>query len=861
MASCPSAFASDPSLDISQFAHTAWTTNGGFFKGAIQAIAQTPDGYLWLGTEFGLLRFDGVRAVPWQPPTGNQPLSSNIVSLLAARDGTLWIGTFRGLASWKDGRLTPYHDLEGQSITALVEDREGTVWAGTWTTPTGRLCEIHSSRVSCHGEDGSFSLGVLSLHEDSSGNLWAGSDTGLWRWKPNLPTPYRMPDTVQQIPSLAEGDNGAILISTPGGIRQLVDGKVELYLLPGALQKVMPRALLRDRDGCLWIGTPDHGLLREHQGKMDVFARTDGLSGDYITHLFEDREGTIWVATTHGLDRFRALAASTISDNQGLSAATVRSVLSAKDGSVWFATSSGLYRRSSGQISIYRNHPELLSHPAEPSVAREVIDGRLPDDVASLFQDDHERVWVFSENGVAYSEGDRFTPVSSVPGGIVHSVAGDKAGNLWISDQDHGLYHLLGGKLVERIPWTKFGSTDFAYALSTDPVRGGVWLGFYQGGLAYFKDGQIRTSYKVADGLGKGTVNDVRLDSDGTLWAATAGGLSRVKNDRVATMTSRNGLPCDAVNWVVQDDGHSFWLYMPCGLLRIDQSQFDAWDTDPERKINVTVFDSTDGVSGRADRGGYSPPVAKTADGKLWFVTGDGVSVIDPYHLHVNKLPPPVQVEQITADRKTYDASSDVSGHLRLPPLTRDLEIDYTALSLVAPEKNLFRYKLEGHERDWQEVGNRRQAFYNDLPPGNYRFRVIASNNSGVWNEQGAALDFSIAPAYWQTTWFRAACVAAFLFLLWALYQLRLRQIRQAFNARLEERVGERTRIARDLHDTLLQSFQGLLLRFQTVSALFDTRPADAKLILDELDRSDGAGHHRGTGGRAGVACLDARAQ
>ena len=167
-----------------------------------------------------------------------------------------------------------------------------------------------------------------------------------------------------------------------------------------------------------------------------------------------------------------------------------------------------------------------------------------------------------------------------------------------------------------------------------------------------------------------------------------------------------------------------------------------------------------------------------------------------------------------------------------MPPLTRDLEIDYTALSLVAPEKNLFRYKLEGHDRDWQEVGNRRQAFYNDLPPGNYRFRVVASNNSGVWNEQGAALDFSIAPAYWQTTWFRAACVAAFLFLLWALYQLRLRQIRQAFNARLEERVGERTRIARDLHDTLLQSFQGLLLRFQTVSALSDTRPADAKKIL-----------------------------
>src|SRR6202035_4925189 len=180
------------------------------------------------------------------------------------------------------------------------------------------------------------------------------------------------------------------------------------------------------------------------------------------------------------------------------------------------------------------------------------------------------------------------------------------------------------------------------------------------------------------------------------------------------------------------------------------------------------------------------------------------------------KLPPPVHIEQITADRKTYETTSN----LRLPPLVRDLEIDYTALSLVAPEKVLFRYKLEGRDRDWQDVGNRRQAFYPSLSPGNYRFRVIASNNSGVWNEQGAALDFSIAPAYWQTTWFRAACVAVFLLVLWALYQLRLRQIRQAFNTRLEERVAERTRIARDLHDTLLQSFQGLLLRFQTVREL-----------------------------------------
>jgi signal transduction histidine kinase len=205
----------------------------------------------------------------------------------------------------------------------------------------------------------------------------------------------------------------------------------------------------------------------------------------------------------------------------------------------------------------------------------------------------------------------------------------------------------------------------------------------------------------------------------------------------------------------------------------------------------------------------------------LWFTPFDGVSVIDPHHLLVNKLAPPVHIEQITVDRKTYDASAN----LRLPALTRDLEIDYTALSLVAPEKNRFKYKLEGYDRDWQDVGNRRQAFYGSLSPRSYRFRVIASNNSGVWNEAGASLDFSVAPAYYQTTWFRASCAVAFLALLAGLYQLRLRQVARQFNMRLEARVGERTRIARDFHDTTLQNFLGVLMKFSAVTHLIPERP------------------------------------
>jgi PAS domain S-box-containing protein len=407
---------------------------------------------------------------------------------------------------------------------------------------------------------------------------------------------------------------------------------------------------------------------------------------------------------------------------------------------------------------------------------REVVDGGLPeDDADSLFQDNRGRIWVTTDHGGAYFENGRFIPVPAFTGESSPAIAGDLAGNLWISDPGSGLVHVRDGKVIERITWESTGRKDWAFALVHDPVQGGLWLGFYQSGVGYFKDGQIRASYGAADGLGKGRVTGLQLDADGTLWAATQGGLSRVKNGRVATLTTENGLPCSAVDWVMEDDVHSFWLGMGCGLVRVARTELEAWATDSKRAIQVTVFDSSDGVRSYASVGGNSPRVAKSTDGRLWFLPYDGVSVVDPLHLPFNKLLPPVHIEQIIADRHNYDASSEV----RLPPLVRDLEIDYTALSLVAPEKVLFRYKLEGRDRDWQNVGNRRQAFYTDLAPGNYRFRVAACNNSGVWNEAGTFMDFFIAPAYYQTALFRTLCAAAVLALLWAGYRMRVRQLRR----------------------------------------------------------------------------------
>jgi signal transduction histidine kinase len=486
--------------------------------------------------------------------------------------------------------------------------------------------------------------------------------------------------------------------------------------------------------------------------------------------------------------------------------------------------------------------------------------------VQSLFQDSRGRVWVATRGGIGYLENDRFIPVGGVPGGNTLSIAEDNAGNLWVANEQSGLFNLRGGGEAPRqTHWAALGRKDHASTIAADPSRGGLWLGFHLGGVAYFAGGEVRASYASADGLGEGRVNQLRFGHDGALWAATDGGLSRLKNGRVATLNSKGGLPCDTIHWAMEDEARSVWLYTPCGLVRVARPELDAWtaavdagkDAPP---IRATIFDSSDGIRFFPSGRHYSPQVTKSADGRLWFAGVDGVGVVDPVHLRVNKIPPPVHVEQVVADRKTYDATSDANGRLRLPPLIRDLQIDYTALSLVAPEKILFRYKLEGHDRDWQDVGSRRQAFYNDLPPGDYRFRVIACNNSGVWNETGTSLNFSIAPAYYQTAWFRVSVAFASLLLLGGLYQLRLRQVARQVRGRMEERLEERERIARDLHDTFLQSVQGLILKFHAVAKQIPSdEPAHDALekTLDHADRVLAEGRDRVRNLRAAAATLN----
>jgi signal transduction histidine kinase/ligand-binding sensor domain-containing protein len=630
---------------------------------------------------------------------------------------------------------------------------------------------------------------------------------------------------------------------------EIIDGEVQKLPLPRLPRTLRPVSILCDQDGALWIGTEDAGLLHVHHGRTDWFGRSNGLSGDNVSELFEDREGNIWAGTAEGLDRFHALSAATYSASEGVPG-QVASVLADREGDIWLSTSVGLYKWHGHHIAVYRGRQErpLQVNPTQSPGVEELLLAGLPEKPeGSLYQDRSGRLWVGANSKTGYIDNNRFIALLGVPRGYIDSFAEDAEGNLWIAHRDAGLLQFSSDlKLREQFPWKEIGESGIAARLVADPVHGGLWVGSASGEVAYFSRGQVKASYAVHNGLRKGSVNYLRVAPDGTVWVATQGGLSRIKAGRVITLNSKNGLPCDGVDWSIDDGSGSAWLVTDCGLVRVAWSDLEHWAAmeqqgkTPREKPRITALDNADGIFGRAYSGSYTPHSANTVDGKLWLVTtdGSGVTVVDPNHLVFNKLPPPVHVEQVIADRNSYDASS----RLKLPPLSRDLEIRYTALSLVAPEKVQFQYLLEGHDRDWQDAGNRRIAFYTDLPPGPYRFRVIASNNSGVWNEQGDTLDFSIAPAFWQTIWFRTLCVVAFLAFLWMLYQLRLRQVTRAFELGLEARVAERTRIARELHDTLLQSFQGLVLRLQTAARLLPARPAEAKEVLEStMDQADQA--------------------
>jgi signal transduction histidine kinase/ligand-binding sensor domain-containing protein len=807
----------DPTRHISQYGHTAWRVQDGTVDVA-GSITQTADGYLWLGTSNGLLRFDGVKFVPYASHGLNLP-TRGFTSLAGARDGSLWIGLTNGLLRLKDGELRSYTGPNEESgISEILEDAGGTIWVTRYRVPSGEgpLCRVEGSGLHCFGKtDGIPVTYGLGLTKDKSGNIWFGS-TVLCRWRPGSSSTYlnyvsKRQDAGDGVAAVAVGTSGEIWVAIDGtgpdlGVRHFSGGKWTPYVIPGFDgPNISAEGFLVDHNQSLWIAT-DKGIYRVHDGIAEHYGSSEGLSGDKLKDIYEDHEGNIWVSTDGGLDMFRDTAVLSYSSRQGL-LGTPYTILALQDDSVWIG--------EDGVVEILKGHH------------RSVLGGKQRSDspVTALFQDHRGVIWLGKTSNLMTYEHGRLEKVLTAAGDF-SAVVEDTDQNIWALTANHGLFRIKN-RAVQKIPSET--SSPRGSRIVADPA-GGIWIAARNGDLTHYADGIVRT---VALNRHENSIViwGIIADSDESVFEFTDKGLFRWDNRDWKILDSRNGLPCDGIYSLLKDNDGALWLYSRCGLVKIQRSEVEKWYQGSESKLTTEIFDKFDGAYPRGLGHPSQPVAAKTSDGKLWFINHSSVQTIDPKQVYKNTIPPPVYIEKIVADHKDFS----VEEGLRLPALSRDVEIDYTALSFAAPEKVRFRYRLEGRDTGWQEPEARRQAYYTDLRPGNYRFHVIACNNSGVWNEVGAILDFNVAPAWYQNNWFRIACAAAFLLLLWFIYQIRLRQVHHQYSIGLEARVNERTRIARELHDTLLQSFHGLLLRLQTASYLLPTRPDDAKTTLDSV--------------------------
>jgi signal transduction histidine kinase/ligand-binding sensor domain-containing protein len=810
---------------LSQYGHTAWRTQDGLLISP-NTIAQTKDGYLWIGTNNGLVRFDGVRFVPSNDFAGGSVSGWSIDTVLAASGGSLWIATHRHIARLQDGQLSTY-DVPGRPLQFL-EDDAGTIWFAQTRAgdKIGPVCSITMGKVQCHGKPEVPRGYANTLSRAKEGGFWIGAIGGLCRWTPGSPAicylteqlkPYELLVGVTALES-AQGGPMWVGIAKSGaglGLGTLDQGRWKPFATPeldGSTISVS--SLLEDRNGSLWVGTYDSGLYRIHAGRAEHFGRADGLTSDTVDDLREDREGTLWVVTSNGVDALRPLPVSRYSMAEGLPRDFVSTALPLRDGTVWIG----------GRIlSVVRNGLVV------PSKEQVLFGNR---NLTASFEDHIGRIWVGLDKTLNVYQGGTLTPISTASGhelGTIIQITETADHDIWVlaAGEKRRLLRVRGLAATEQVVP---GRLDQPNHMAPDP-RGGLWLGYRKGDLAFYRNDELKTF--PADTISGAQINGLLSDSNGAVLAATSAGLLLQQNDSRRLLAEPQGLPCKKVHSVIHDRRGALWLKTECGFIEIQDAELQRWRANPDSKIHYRLLDATDGA--QPGDSSFSPNAALAPDGRLWFANGKTASVIDPATIARNDLPPPVRVEEFVADR----VSRAASGPMKLPAQTRDIEIRYTALSFIAPQKIKFQYQLEGRDRGWQDAGSRRQAFYNDLPPGAYRFRVKACNSDGVWNETGASIDFEIAPAYFQTAWFKALCVVLMVGLLYGTYIVRLRQVAARIRDRLAVKNTERERIARDLHDTLLQSTQGLILRFQAASNRIPESDPTRQVLDKALERAD----------------------
>jgi signal transduction histidine kinase/ligand-binding sensor domain-containing protein len=784
--------APSPALPLSDYVITSWTTKDGLPSDVIWSIAQDQEGYLWLGTSGGLVRFDGVRFVTRQQIGGTPLPHAPVRKVYVARDGSLWVGFMEaaGVSRISGDSVRHFTEREGLprvTVADFLEEPDGSLWAGG----SAGLFSWRADRDRWTAESGQHGLPetrVDSLFLDRDGHLLVGTSAGVFRrarGSGRFELIDTIDDTAPRFRGFSQDPSGRVWVSDATvGFRPL--GRQRLTRAAAADQGRGNYPLV-DREGSLWLATMGEGIWRiRNPGTPRESVEKARVLGARV--VFLDDQDNIWTAAGDGLSRLRKPRVIPVT-NLGL----VSAVEASPDGSVWAATADELIQFPAGATQPYTRQP--VKGARISAIRSDRATGAL---------------WVATNGGILRCWPGRveWFPVEehTFALGRVNSIAPAPGGRLWMSHRERGLFR-----------WHPQRPDVFEQPAHMAPVRanslysdsaGRVWVTGVTARLGLIEPDGTTRSYGPQDGLGPGPYNGVLEDSHAVLWVGGSDGLSRMVGGRFVKLDMSNRFRGGAAGLVEDDDG-DLWLGTASGIVSVTRSELDRLTARPDHEVRATLFEAADGLAGMPINFG-SPSIARARDGRIWFVTGRGLSVLEPQSLKTPGTPPEVRIESVVADEQPVP----VAARPTLSADTSRLEIDYTALELTTPFRTRFRYRLEGLDADWIDAGTRRQAIYRDLPARHYRFQVVASTSDGGWSDAAAVWEFSIPPRFYQTASFMSLCVGTVLAFTWALWQLRLRRVRRQF-ALL---IGERARLSREIHDTLLQSLFGVALQCDAVS-------------------------------------------